>query len=202
MKNRLSVSLCATLAATIWSALADPSIAAGPPRAWAHAGHVVDLKPNGTPIANKDPLDRALVQESFARWGIAYDEGRLDVISSLFTTDAKFEVLNGSPTPIVATQGHDAVVAGIKSAIAQQGDQRRHLISNVVIDRLTATEATAIAYAVVVVPDKPMYVGTTVIYSANLRKSGGVWRFSRLVIGMDGYEGTPPSVGQEAGSHH
>lgn len=172
--------------------------AAGPARGWAHAGGVVDLQPDGVILANKNVLDRALVAECFSRWGIAYDEGRQAVIASLFTPDATFEVLNGSPIPIVSTHGHDAVVAGIMSAIGQQGDQRRHLIANVVIDKLTATEATALAYAVVVVPDKPMYVGATVIYSAKLQKSGGVWRFAQLKIGMDGYQGKPPSVGQSA----
>ena len=61
-------------------------------------------------------------------------------------------------------------------------------MTNVVIDRLTANEATAIAYGIVTVAANGLSLGATVIYSAELRREAdGVWRFSRFVIGMDDY---------------
>jgi hypothetical protein len=44
----------------------------------------------------------------------------------------------------------------------------------------------------VTIANDGLSLGATVIYSADLHKgSDGVWRFSRLVIGMDGYAGAP-----------
>ena len=74
-----------------------------------------------------------------------------------------------------------------------QADQRRHVISNVIIDRLTADDATALAFCITTVAKNGLSIGATVIYSADLkRESDGVWRFSRFVIGIDDYAGRPP----------
>ncbi|MBS0282034.1 MAG: nuclear transport factor 2 family protein, partial [Proteobacteria bacterium] len=72
---------------------------------------------------------------------------------------------------------------------AKQNDQRRHAISNVVIDKLDATRATAIAYGVVTAAGGgELYLGATVIYRGDMRKMpDGTWRFAKLVIGMDAY---------------
>ncbi len=37
------------------------------------------------PVVPAQMIDRLMIHETFARWGIAWDEGRLDVIRSLFT---------------------------------------------------------------------------------------------------------------------
>ena len=63
-------------------------------------------------------------------------------------------------------------------------------MTNIVIDRLSANEATTIAYGIVTIAADGLSLGATVIYSAELRKEAdGVWRFSKFVIGMDEYAG-------------
>ncbi len=63
-------------------------------------------------------------------------------------------------------------------------------MTNVVIDRLSANEATTIGYGIVTIAADGLKLGATVIYSAELRKDvDGVWRFSKFVIGMDEYAG-------------
>jgi hypothetical protein len=164
--------------------------ATAPAQAWAHQSGVVRLKANGPPLANQDLRDRLLIQETFARWGIAYDEARLDVVRTLFTPDAVFEVTLGSAEPIARAVGLDEIVLNVGNSLRQQADQRRHALSNLVIDELSKTRATAIAYGIVTIAADGLKLGATVIYSADLRKEAdGVWRFSRFVIGMDDYAG-------------
>jgi hypothetical protein len=174
------------------SALLSPlaTAATAPAQAWAHKSGVVKLGPNGPTLANQDLRDRLLIQEAFARWGIAYDEARLDVVRTLFTPDAVFEVTQGSAEPIARAVGPDAIVLNVSGSLRQQADQRRHALSNIVIDQMSKREAQAIAYGIVTIAADGLKLGATVIYSADLRKEAdGVWRFSRFVIGMDDYAG-------------
>jgi hypothetical protein len=161
-----------------------------PRRGWAHIDGVVKLQKNGVKIEAENTLDRLLIQEAFSRWGIAYDEGQLDVVRSLFTKDAQFQAVLGSKEPIDAATGVDQIVRSVQNAVTQQKDQRRHAISNVVIDKLTDNEATAIAYGIVIIANDGLTLGATVIYHGELKKEAdGVWRFSKFIIGMDYYAG-------------
>jgi hypothetical protein len=174
---------------------------AAPQRGWAHSSGLINLQPNGQARAYGRVTDRLEIQEVFARWGIAYDEGRMDVIASLFTDDAIFQVAIGSKLPIVEAIGRENILKSVSFAIKQQGDQRRHAISNIVIDNLTATHATVIAYGVVVVIGDQPSIGGTVVYSGNLvHGKDGMWRLEKMIIGMDIYVGTPPGKGDTATS--
>jgi len=159
-----------------------------PRQAWAHTDGIVNLKPNH-PVREERLFDRLMIQEAFARWGIAYDEGRADVIRSLFTEDGVMEVLEGSATPIITATGPDAIASQVMRGRANQADQRRHAISNVVIESLDGNRALVIAYGIVTLAKQgELLVGSTVIYRGELvRQPAGDWRFARLVIGMDTY---------------
>jgi len=166
-------------------------VQAGEPRqSWAHKDGVIDLKSNGAKIEAESAVNRLLIQEAFSRWGIAHDEAQLDVIRSLFTKDAKLIVLLGSKDPIDSAEGQDEIVRTVGNSLQQQQDQRRHVITNIVIDRLTEKEASAVAYGIVAISKDGLSLGASVIYSADLRREAdGVWRFSKFVIGMDHYAG-------------
>ncbi|MCX8494922.1 MAG: nuclear transport factor 2 family protein [Akkermansiaceae bacterium] len=159
-----------------------------PPQHWASKVGWIDLQANGVVLESTNILDRMLIQEAFYRWGIAWDEARLDVVRSLFTMHGELVITRGSARPTSRHVGPDVIAKYVDDASRVQADQRRHAMTNVVIDRLSATEATAIAYGIVTVAANGLSLGATVIYSAELRKEAdGVWRFSRFVIGMDDY---------------
>jgi hypothetical protein len=185
--------------ATIASGVSEPCDAAPtvPEQAWAHKSGKIILKAQDANSASLSAADRLLIHEVFARFGIAYDEVRLDVMRTLFTDDISFEVSDGAKT-LVQQRGRDEVLAILTSALSQQADQRRHLIGNVVIDRHTKSTVSALAYGIVTVAADGLSLGGTVFYSTDLRREkDGVWRFSRLLIGMDTYAGkkpTPPAA--------
>lgn len=167
----------------------DKKWAIGTPRQnWAHTDGVVNMQP-GTVTTPQSLADRAMIADAFARWGIGYDEGRLEAIRALFPADGELDVLEASSKPLQTLKGIDTILKNVASDRAKQNDQRRHAISNVVIDKLTGTSATAIAYGVVTAAGGgELYLGATVIYRGDMKKMpDGTWRFAKLVIGMDAY---------------
>jgi hypothetical protein len=168
-----------------------------PPQGWAHTTSLVQLQPNGVPIESESVLNRLLIQETFSRWGIAWDEARLDVVRTLFTPDAVYEVTKGSDKRIAKEEGIDRIVAAVSNALKQQADQRRHAMTNVVIERMSKDQATALGYGIVTVAANGLSLAASVMYRAELRLgSDGVWRFSKFLIAMDEYAGrtiTPPT---------
>lgn len=161
-----------------------------PPQNWASKVGLVQLQPNGKADTTSNILDRLLIQEAFYRWGIAWDEARLEVVRSLFTKDGELIITLGNDKPITRHVGPEAIIKYVEGASKIQADQRRHAMTNIVIDRMTTNEAKTIAYGIVTIAKDGLSLGATVIYSAELRKEADeVWRFSKFVIGMDEYAG-------------
>ena len=159
-----------------------------PEQAWAHKYGRVNLGPH-TRIDLQSVADRLEIQDLFARWGVAHDEGRTDVIGSLFTADGQIEVVEG-PTTKAKFQGRETIVQEIGRVFKFQADQRRHCVTNVLIDDLRDGHADCIAYCVCTVNGLDM--AASVIYSAKVRREDDIWRFSRLLIGLDSYAGPRP----------
>jgi len=162
------------------------------PRGWAHGYGYADLQAPQAEQLNLEQLnDVYQIKDRFYRWGIAYDEGRLEVIKALFTENADYKVFNASLGPeegvVAHWRGLDSILENVPKIMSRQADQRRHFMSNVIIDELSDDAAVAYAYGNVVLPERQLIVGASVFYSAELKKVKGVWLFDRLVIGMDSY---------------
>lgn len=158
-----------------------------PERGWAHRDKLVDLKARGALTSVAQLLDYLLIQEAFARYGMAYDEARIDVLTELFTADAVVELGRGSAKPFATLKTRDNIIANFAKALGNQHDQRRHFMTNLMVDKLTRTEAEAVSYEVVTIADHGFKLGATVVCTASLRKTGGLWQFARMFIGMDDY---------------
>lgn len=170
---------------------AEPGKPAGPfpERGWAHRDKLVDLKARSALGSQNQLIDYLLIQESFARYGMAYDEARIDVLTDLFTADAVVELGHGSGKPFATLKGRDAIIANFEKALKNQHDQRRHFMTNIMVDMLGRNEASAVAYEVVTIADRGLKLGATVVCATKLRKAAGTghWQFSRMFIGMDDY---------------
>jgi hypothetical protein len=180
---------------------ATPTIAAGaalptePRQAWASRDDAIALRSPSVVQTTFDPMSYLLIQETFARFGIAHDEVQETVLNALFTDGAELNVAKGKGAPFQVVKGREAIIANFLSVLSQQQDQRRHLMTNVVIQALTETAASALAYGAVIIAANGLTIGASVIYSADLRRGpDGHWRFSRLYIGMDDYAGQAPKV--------
>ncbi len=161
---------------------------------WAHRSSLIDLKPHAVAHVPTVPADdRAAINEVFARYAIAYDERRFDVLASCFHEDASYDVWLGNRR-VAAFEGKPALVSGIESVVVEQGtEQRRHHIGNIVLDTLGPGTVLATAYANVVMIDaRGVAVQASAVYSAQLAYRNGAWRFTKVTVGLDGYMGKPP----------
>lgn len=159
-----------------------------PRQGWAHKDGVVNLQPNRRGNPN-EAIDRLMIQEAFSRWGIGFDEGRADVIASIFEDDGVLDSLEGNGTPTLTVKGAREIGAAMVRFQQKQADQRRHSMTNVVVESLSADRAVALAYGIVTVAKNgQLTLGSSVIYRGELKKGrDGIWRFSHFVIGMDIY---------------
>lgn len=189
--THLTIAAALTAAVTALAASTTPLAAQTfPPQHWATISGLVEVHPNGQPWENTDPVDLMRIHEAFARWSLFYDEGRADLLPSLFTGEAEMIVTLGSAEPIASFTGPQAMGDYVMSTLADQKDQRRHAMSNVLIDEITDNTAKALAYGTVIQAADGLSVGALVFYSGDLEKGDdGIWRFSRFVIGIDDYAG-------------
>ena len=130
-----------------------------------------------------------MIEEAFSRWGIGFDEGRADVIASIFTEDGILDSLEGSGTPTLTVRGAEEIGASMVRFQQKQADQRRHSMTNVVVEELTPDRAVALAYGIVTMAKGgELSLASSVIYRGELKKGrDGIWRFAHLAIGMDIY---------------
>lgn len=162
-----------------------------PPQHWLSDAGVIEVQPNGQHDWTADKLgDIRAIEEAFYRWAYFYDEGRSDLLPSLLTDDVEVVVLLGSAEPLGTFNGIPAVAEYNDSTMDTQLDQRRHLISNVLVDSLDDTSASANAFGLVIAAADGLSLGAMVVYDADLtRGDDGIWRFARLVIAIDDYAG-------------
>jgi hypothetical protein len=130
--------------------------------------------------------DRAEIVERIYRYGWGYDERDRELLSDCFIEEAVWEGNLMGTTPMGPFNGRDAIVAFLMEFWEVQVDQRRHIFTNVILQDLTATEATAHGYLLLTAAgDETMTPVTTGPYRFELVRQDDSWRIRRLVAGFD-----------------
>lgn len=167
---------------------------------WASEQGLISLRKLGeVPFSLDQVRDRMLITEAFYRFATGHDENRVDVVVSCMTEDVEFEFSKGSATPFEVIHGRAALEERLLTGIPLMYGQRRHCMTNVLVESLTESAATAYAYGIVTRAAEGLVLQATVMYVGHLRKEpDGFWRFNRFFIGMDEYtddgaEGIPES---------
>jgi len=171
-------------------------VTSSPLQAWAHRQGRVAMRPLEPADFGPEALSaRARIADAFHRFAVAHDEAQFAQLASCFTEDAVFEVAEGSAEAFERFDGRTRIQERLSEVVAEQGDQRRHLMGNVLVEELdlTAGAATAIAFGLVSVAADTVRWGASVIYHARLRREpDGCWRFCAFFVGMDAYVGDKP----------
>lgn len=153
--------------------------------AWAHSAGVLDLQPLRTLPSDLAALaDRLLVQETATRYAVAYDERRLDVIESLLTESSTFSYRFGEG-PVHSQAGRDNVLGWLDEVMRSQRDQRRHLVGNALVERLTADEALIVSYTAIYGIEREANLVTTGIYIFNMVKRENRWLIDGALDALD-----------------
>lgn len=160
-----------------------------PPPAWGHASGDLRLVAPGTAAA--EPGLRALLAEAVHRYGWAYDERRADLLAEAFTEDAVWEASIMGVDRVGPFRGRDAITAWLADFWPAQTDQRRHVLTNVVLQSAAGEpdrdRAEVVAYLILLASsDAATRIETAGFYRFALRREAdGAWRIAHLFAGFD-----------------
>jgi SnoaL-like protein len=130
--------------------------------------------------------ERTLMAERIYRYGWAFDEREPTLLADCFTDDARWEARVAGETVIGPFDGRAAIVEFMKGFWERQDDQRRHMISNVIVDAQTEDEARVLTYHLLASARGGAPVPVTCgFYRLLMQKQDGVWRIHRLLAGYD-----------------
>ncbi len=123
------------------------------------------------------------------RYTLLNDAADWDAVAALYTEDGQMARPSAPDKPII---GRDTILATFKSRPARAA---RHVVSNIVVDVVSETEATAMSIIVLyqgnassedgglpVRDPKGPLIGT---YTDKLRKTAQGWKFAERVGGLD-----------------
>lgn len=130
--------------------------------------------------------DRDLIERVLNAYAMAYDDDDMDVMADTMTPDAVMTLRIADGDVIGPFDGREAILKLMKDSHASQTDQRRHLVSNMVIRELTGSSARVDSYLTLIsIEDKKLTVLTTARYEDELVKDGAAWRFRKRHIQLD-----------------
>lgn len=151
----------------------------------AREGHSV-LKRVAMDATGSSAIDRLLITERIYRYGWCFDERNPELLGDCFTADGVWEGRIMGETSVGPFEGRSAIVQWLSDFWPQQFDQRRHMFTNVTVDDLTATTATAHAYLLLTRSAGAAMISVTVgPYRLSMAKDSGVWRIAHLIGGFD-----------------
>jgi ketosteroid isomerase-like protein len=129
---------------------------------------------------------RAEIENLLNRYSLAYDRNDMPTMAGTFTDDAVMSLRIGDGDLIGPFDGKEAIMKLMTDSLASQNDQRRHLVSNLVIDKETDDAATVVSYLTLIsIADGKANLLSTAVYEDELTRDGGEWRFTKRHIQLD-----------------
>jgi hypothetical protein len=131
------------------------------------------------------------VSEPLFRWALGFDEEDEAMMRDAFTEDAAFVFFLSTGGDPLIFEGIDAVMALFLGAIADQTptEQRRHVTTNVLVERVDRRTAIVTSYLTLLVSPNPnespelrssgVYTDTVVL------ESDGEWRIQERQLRLD-----------------
>ena len=132
---------------------------------------------------------RQEISEVLCRYAVYVDNGEFDRLETLFASDATFDITPDPkivPVPAIGRRKIREVLEG-RYDVVSKADQRRHLITNLVIDALGDEEAVTRCFLTVLSVPKgggSVELRGTGVYHDRLRRINGFWLIAerRLVL--------------------
>jgi ketosteroid isomerase-like protein len=123
-------------------------------------------------------IAREAARDLVARYNANGDAGRLDAVLALFTAEAVLEVL-----PDETFRGRDGIRTLLESASEEPAQLLRHFTSTHQIDVADEDHASGRCYYAVLTENGLDHWGR---YVDSYLREGGVWRFARRRVSVDG----------------
>lgn len=154
-----------------------------PVPAWAHRTGLLNLE--STPPT--DTLStREQLEECLYRYCWSFDERRPDLLAQCFTEDAVWAGYVMGETDVGPHVGRDALLTYLTTFWEYQRDQRRHVISNFIVESLGDDTATGAAYLLLLGSKRATTAFETAgFYRIDYRREASEWRISGLTAAFD-----------------
>lgn len=133
---------------------------------------------------------RQEISEVLSRYAVYVDAGEFDRLETLFASDATFDITPDPkivPVPAVGRRKIREVLEG-RYDVVSNTDQRRHLITNLVIDELGDDEAVTRCFLTVLSIPKSggsVELRGTGVYHDRLRRIDGFWLIAERQLVLD-----------------
>lgn len=130
--------------------------------------------------------DRLGIHELMGRAAFALDERDLDVLEASFAGDAVMSVKIAGSDPLGPFDGREAIMGLMKDSMAQQTDQRRHVVSNLFIDDADPERPSVTSYLTLFGTENgEVQLICTGIYRDEVRRENGRWVLARRHLDLD-----------------
>ncbi len=142
-----------------------------------------------------DTNSKLAIQELLSRSAYALDERQLDMLQDTFSESAALVIDIAGVDDEVRFDGREAIMALMTGSMAEQSDQRRHVVTNVFFESENPDRATVISNVTItsVAPDHQAIRLVTsglyrdeVVLEGGTVPEGGQWRIAsrRIILDM------------------
>lgn len=148
-------------------------------------GTVISAPLDGGAVSGGTP-DRGAIEDVLNKYAIAYDENDMGTMADCFTPGAVMTLRVQDGDLVGPFEGRDAIVKLMRDSLASQTDQRRHLVSNMVIRAASMVAVSVESYLTLIsIEGKTLTVLSTARYEDQLVHDGSAWRFSKRHVQLD-----------------
>ena len=126
------------------------------------------------------------IHDLLARSAYALDERHVDMLEGTFTEDASFEIDIKGVDGTMSFEGRDAIMGLMTDSMAEQTDQRRHVVTNVFFEEVGEERARLISNITITsVEHGQIRLVTSGLYRDEVVLQDGGWRIARRRIELD-----------------
>jgi 3-phenylpropionate/cinnamic acid dioxygenase small subunit len=130
--------------------------------------------------------DRDEIAELLSEYAWAMDAGNFEALNEIFAEDSSFVIHIAGADSYGPISPRPEIVDFIGGTVADQQDQRRHVISNQRFESHGSGEAVVTATLTLnVIADGSLGVKATGVYRADLVREEAGWRMRGLEISLD-----------------
>jgi len=163
--------------------MTDPSL---PHPAWGSTGGFLQVNKPEKDSGSDLSLDRILIIDRIYRYAWAFDERQIEALNNCFTVDAIWEGNTQGVTPVPPIKGRTNITEWLSGFWANQRDQRRHVMVDIVIDNQSANNADALVLLMLTAASQSnLEIVLTSFYKLQLENESGTWRIAHLFEGFD-----------------
>ena len=122
------------------------------------------------------------VESTIYRYAHAFDENDMDAFADCFTEDGVIKRAGGD---VVGREEIRRIFAERRNGYDERGEQPRHIVTNILIDQRSETEATVTSYLMLTVTASGTEIRVSGRYVDEMVLDGDRWRFASRETAVD-----------------